>query len=172
MNKVKEFFNSPKIIIVTLIVLLAISVLVIYKLSTSSKIYISSVNNDDVSISTIHAFINNDMLMFYSTPATFNNDDYKIYGITAGYYVKNGNEYMEFLTQSDDFSSAESLTKTLEFYSAFNYIESNNKHDKFNETVKKNFEDNLYFIVKVKKEKTSSLETIYERKIEMKKITK
>ena len=110
--------------------------------------------------------------MFYSTPATFNNDDYKIYGITAGYYVKIGNEYMEFLTQSDDFSSAESLTKTLEFYSAFNYIESNNKHDKFNETVKKNFEDNLYFIVKVKKEKTSSLETIYERKIEMKKITK
>lgn len=172
MNKVKEFFNSPKIIIVTLIVLLAVSVLVIYKLSTSSKIYISSVNNDDVSISTIHAFINNDMHMFYSTHATFNNDDYKIYGITAGYYVKNGNEYMEFLTQSDDFSSAESLTKTLEFYSAFNYIESNNKHDKFNETVKKNFEDNLYFIVKVKKEKTSSLETIYERKIEMKKITK
>lgn len=172
MNKVKEFFNSPKIIIVTLIVLLAISVLVIYKLSTSIKIYISSVNNDDVSISTIHAFINNDMHMFYSTPATFNNDDYKIYGITAGYYVKNGNEYMEFLTQSDDFSSAESLTKTLEFYSAFNYIESNNKHDKFNETVKKNFENNLYFIVKVKKEKTSSLETIYERKIEMKKITK
>ena len=110
--------------------------------------------------------------MFYSTPATFNNDDYKIYGITAGYYVKNGNEYMEFLTQSDDFSSAESLTKTLEFYSAFNYIESNNKQDKFNETVKKNFEDNLYFIIKVKKEKTSSLETIYERKIEMKKITK
>ena len=38
---------------------------------------------------------------------------------------------------------------------------------------KKSFFDFIvYFIVKVKKEKTSSLETIYERKIEMKKITK
>lgn len=172
MNKVKEFFNSPKPIIVTLIVLLAISVLVIYKLSTSSKIYISSINDDEVSVSTIHAFINNDMHMFYSTPAAYNNDDYKIYGITVGYYVKVENEYMEFLTQSDEFDTAESLTKTLEFYSAFNYIESNNKREKFSETVKKNFEDNLYFVVKVKKDKNSSLETIYEKKIEMKKLTK
>ncbi len=172
MNKIKSFFNSPKPIIITLIVLLAVSVLVIYKLSTSSKIYISSVNNDDVSISTIHAFINNDMHMFYSTPAAYNKEDYKIYGITAGYYVKTDNEYMEFLTQSEDFDSAESLTKTLEFYSAFNYIESNNKSEKFSKTVKKNFENNLYFIVKVKKDKNSSLETIYEKKIEMKKLTK
>lgn len=172
MNKIKSFFNSPKPIIITLIVLLVVSVLVIYKLSTSSKIYISSVNNDDVSISTIHAFINNDMHMFYSTPAAYNKEDYKIYGITAGYYVKTDNEYMEFLTQSEDFDSAESLTKTLEFYSAFNYIESNNKSEKFSKTVKRNFENNLYFIVKVKKDKNSSLETIYEKKIEMKKLTK
>lgn len=172
MNKIKDFFNSPRPIIITLIVLLAISVLVIYRLSTSSKIYISSINDDEISISTIHAFINNDMHMFYSTPAAYNKDDYKIYGITAGYYVKVGDEYMEFLTQSDEFDSAESLSKTLEFYSAFNYIESNNKHEKFSETVKKNFEDNLYFVVKVKKDKNSSLETIYEKKIDMKKLTK
>ena len=172
MNKVKEFFNSPKIIIVTLIVLLAISVLVIYKLSTSSKIYISSVNNDDVSISTIHAFINNDMHMFYSTPASYKKDDFKVYEIEVGYYIKNGNKFTELLTQKDTFDTAESFSKVLEFYSSYNYIESNNRTKKFTNEVKSNFSKNLFFIIRVKKDKGGSLENIYQKNIEMKKITK
>ena len=172
MNKVKEFFNSPKIIIVTLIVLLAISVLVIYKLSTSSKIYISSVNNNDVSISTIHAFINNDMHMFYSTPASYKKDDFKVYEIEVGYYIKNGNKFTELLTQKDTFDTAESFSKVLEFYSSYNYIESNNRTKKFTNEVKSNFSKNLFFIIRVKKDKGGSLENIYQKNIEMKKITK
>lgn len=172
MNKIKKFFNSPKPLIIFLIIMQMVSILIIYKMETSSKIYISGVKDDNISISTIHAFINNDMHMFYSTPASYNKDDYKIYGISAGYYIKDKDNYIEFLTQSEDFENPESLSKTLDFYSAFNYIESNNKKEKFSKKVKDNFEDNLYFIVKVKKDKDSSFETISESKVEMRKITK
>lgn len=171
-NKIKDILNNPKSIIVFLTIMLAISVFVIYRVSNSSKIYISSIKDENISISTIHAFINNDMHMFYSTSATYNKDDYKIYGIKVGYYIKENNKYKEFLTQSETFDTGESLKTALEFYSSFNYIESNNRVKKFTKNVKNNFEDNLYFIIKVKKDKNTSSETIYEENVNMKKMTK
>lgn len=172
MDKLKKILNNPKTLIIVLTILLGISVLIIYKLSNSSKIYISSVKDENVSISTIHAFINKDMNMFYSTPATYNKTDEKIYAIEAGYYIKENDAYSEFLIQKDEFDKAESLKQVLEFYSSYNYIESSNNVKIFTESAKKNFNDNLYFIIKVKKEKDGRLDKIYEKNIEMKKITK
>lgn len=172
MDKLKKILNNPKTLIIVLTILLGISVLIIYKLSNSSKIYISSVKDENVSISTIHAFINKDMNMFYSTPATYNKTDEKIYAIEAGYYIKENDTYSEFLIQKDEFDKAESLKQVLEFYSSYNYIESSNNVKIFTESAKKNFNDNLYFIIKVKKEKAGRLDKIYEKNIEMKKITK
>lgn len=172
MDKLKKILNNPKTLIIVLTILLGISVLIIYKLSNSSKIYISSVKDENVSISTIHAFINKDMNMFYSTPATYNKTDEKIYAIEAGYYIKENDTYSEFLIQKDEFDKAESLKQVLEFYSSYNYIESSNNVKIFTESAKKNFNDNLYFIIKVKKEKDGRLDKIYEKNIEMKKITK
>jgi len=94
-NKIKDILNNPKSIIIFLTIMLAISIFVIYRVSNSSKIYISSIKDENISISTIHAFINNDMHMFYSTPANYNKDDYKIYGIEVGYYIKNNNKAVE-----------------------------------------------------------------------------
>ena len=85
---------------------------------------------------------------------------------------KNNNKYEGFLTQSETFDKSESLKTALEFYSSYNYIESNNRIKKFTKNVKNNFEDNLYFIIKVKKDKNTSLETIYEENVNMKKMTK
>lgn len=172
MDKLKKILNNPKTLIIVLTILLGISVLTIYKLSNSSKIYISSVKDENVSISTIHAFINKDMNMFYSTPATYNKTDEKIYAIETGYYIKENDTYNEFLIQKDEFDKAESLKQVLEFYSSYNYIERNNNVKIFTESTKKNFNDNLYFIIKIKKEKDGRLDKIYEKNIEMKKITK
>lgn len=171
-KKINNFFNNPKYIIIFLIFLLLISVLMIYKLSMSSKIYIASLKKDNISISNLHMFINNDINMFYSTPAIYTSDDEKIYGIEAGYYVKVNNNYVSLLTQESEFEDKESLIDTLEFYSAFNKIESNSNKTIFTNEIKDNIENNLYFLVKVKKEKNSSLETIIEEKIELKKLTK
>lgn len=172
MNKIKNILNNPKSIIIFLTIMLAISIFIIYKVSNSSKIYISSIKDENISISTIHTFINNDMHMFYSTPAIYNKEDEKIYGIEVGYYIKENNKYIELLVQSETFDTGESLKTALEFYSSFNYIESNNRVKKFTKIVKDNFDKNLYFIIKVKKEKNTSLETIYEENVNMKKMTK
>lgn len=172
MEEIKKILNNPKTLITFLTILLLISIIIIYRLGTSSKIYISSLNDDDVSISTIHAFINNDMHMFYSTPASYKKDDFKVYEIEVGYYIKNGNKFTELLTQKDTFDTAESFSKVLEFYSSYNYIESNNRTKKFTNEVKSNFSKNLFFIIRVKKDKGGSLDTIYQKNIEMKKITK
>ena len=110
--------------------------------------------------------------MFYSTPASYKKDDFKVYEIEVGYYIKNGNKFTELLTQKDTFDTAESFSKVLEFYSSYNYIESNNRTKKFTNEVKSNFSKNLFFIIRVKKDKGGSLENIYQKNIEMKKITK
>lgn len=171
-KKINNFINNPKYIIIFLIFLLFISILVIYKLSISNNIYISSLKTDNLSISNIHMYINNDMNMFYSTPAIYTKKDEKITSLVAGYYVKINDNYVSLLTKEDEFEEKESLIDTLEFYSAFNTIESNNNKTIFTNEIKNNIEDNLYFIVKVKKEKNSNLETIIEEKIDLKKITK
>lgn len=166
-NKIKDFFNNPRIIIVTLIVVCFLLLFIMYMMKeNSTKFYYGDLIEDEVGVQTIHCITNKKINYFYSTSAGYLSDDTDVYKYEIGYYVmdKNGNK-IDFLKEEGALDEKTSLKAIVSAKSSFDVAEyTTDQAVYFKQDVVKNI-DNLYFYIKAS---TSSDSNDYDIDIEKK----
>ena len=175
LEKLNNFFNDPKPIIIVLIAIICLLLIFISRINTKSTIYVGQINENDIQVANVHYFTNNDMNYFYASNALFagNFADKKVYSYQLGYYVvdKDG-EYIEFASRSKEADTPATLAEIVDELSGWSFAESNINSYFFSKEVINNM-DNLHFVIRASSKKDSKEADInLDYKVDLSKITK
>ncbi|MCH5167769.1 MAG: hypothetical protein J1F35_07795 [Erysipelotrichales bacterium] len=175
LEKIKNFFNDPKPIIILLIAIICFLLIFISKLNTRSTIYVGEINESEIQVPNIHYFTNNDMNYFYASNALFAGKfaNKEVYSYQLGYFVVDGNgNYIEFASRSKEADTSAKLSDIVDELSGWSFAESNVNTYFFTRDVIDNL-NNLHFIIKASTKKDSDEADInLDYKVDITKITK
>lgn len=172
-DKLNKFFNHPAPLIIFLILIIFGLLIFIASFHNNNIICVGSISEDDIQVSNLHYFINDDMNYFYAAPATTTLEDRNVYSYQIGYYVKNNDgQYIEFTVRENSFDKEKSLNEIIKEMSSWNFGELNNSKYFFRNEVIKNM-DKLHFIVKASTKKDiKEFDIVIDKVVNISKITK
>lgn len=173
LNKVKEFFNKPSILIIALIILDLVMIYNYNALKNSNKIYTANVEEKEILIPSIHIFLNNDMNYFYASKAEFAGENKDIYSYDIGYYVKDDkNKDVSFASRKGKLEKKAELKEVVNDMSGWDFGENKASDYFFKDDVVNNL-DKLHFVIKACSKKECKTPDInYTYKVDLKKITR
>lgn len=173
LTAIKNFFNKPTPLIIALIALNIFLLLYISNYNDKNKIFIGSVEENDVSVVNVHYFTNGDMNYFYASPAQYLLKDQDVYNFEMGYYVKTvKDKLIPLATRSRQVDDKTSLTDAISELSSWSIAEPDSASYFFSDEVMNNI-DNLYFRVLASTEKDSTKPDIYiEHEVNVTKVTR
>ena len=171
----KKFFNNPIPLFIVFIAIIAGLLLFIQKNTTSSKIYVGSIQNNDLQIGSIHYFTNGDMNYFYASPALYEGEykTKKVYNYQVGYFVVTpSKEYVSFVTRSDKLNKAVDVKTLVDEMSAWDFGEAKIAEYFFKPEVVNNL-DKIHFVFRGSTNKDSDkADVVIDVPVELSKITK
>ena len=150
-NKVKEFFNTLKPILILSFIINLILLAYIYYLKTSSHIYLFSGSNEYISIDS--GTISFDMEVNYlmgNNIEYVNDKDIKIKEIKVGYYVLENENLEEITTYYEKFDESVSAKETINNIVGLNVSESSKDSIVFKKTDYEALETKLYLVLEMK----------------------
>ena len=101
LNSIKNFFNKPAPLFITLIIIIFVLLMYISSILSSRDIFVGEVEKADLRINNIHYYTDGNNRYFYADPAEYTAEDKLIYEYQIGYFVKNNKgELIELASRS------------------------------------------------------------------------
>lgn len=179
LSKVKRALNNPLPMLIVLTIIIVILLVYIFTTSHESKIYVGSINQEDVNVVNVHYFANNDMNFFYASNAVYLGEDKKVYSFQIGYYAVDANgKFYELATRAKQLEKATSLRDVVTENSGWTISELANpkltEGKKFFDNDVLNNLENLHFVIlaSTDKDKPNDPDITVDYKIELTKLTK
>lgn len=153
-NKVKEFFNTLKPILIFSFIINIILLSYIYYLKTSSHIYLFSGSNEYISVGSGTISFDADVNYLMGNNIEYVNEkDIKIKEIKIGYYVLENDSLEEINTYYEKFDESVSAKETVNNIVGLNVSESRKDSLVFKKTDYKDLETKLYLVLEMKDDK-------------------
>lgn len=172
-TSLKKFFNHPAPLIIILICIVLFLTMYIANYNSKNKIYVGSLDKEDIAIVNVHFFLNGDMNYFHAANAVYLGEDKDIYTFQIGYYaVDDNNNYYELATRANSLENKTSLKDVIDENSGWSFGESDKGVLHFTNDVRNNV-DNIHFVVKASTEKGSTNpDIVIDYPVDLEKITK
>lgn len=174
LDTIKKWFNNPLPMLIILTVIIVVLLIFILTHNQKSKIYVGSINSDDVQVVNVHYFTSDDMNYFYASNAAYLGDNKNVYSYQIGYYaVSDNGEYHEFATRANKLDNASPIKDLVLENSGWTISELANNDYFFDADVLKNIE-NLHFVIlaSTDKEKPNEPDIKVDYKVSLSKLTK
>lgn len=173
-DTIKKWLNNPLPMLIVLTVIIVVLLIFIMTHNQKSKIYVGSINKDDVQIVNVHYFTSDDMNYFYASNAAYLGDNKNVYSYQIGYYaVSDSGELYELATRAGKLDNASPIKDIVLEKSGWTIAEQADNDYFFDNNVLKNIE-NLHFVIlaSTDKEKPNDPDIKVDYKVELTKLTK
>ena len=155
-----KILNNPKLIILTLIVLVLAFIIAFSNYKSKYKILVGDVITQDVGIRLIQIDMNPKVNTFMATTATYLGEDKQVYDYVIGYFYQVGDEMKPLTYAKKSVTEGASLAELVAANSYKSIIEfAGNKSNKSNVKVftneSKSHLDKLHFIIKASTNKNN-----------------
>lgn len=169
---VNDFFRNPKVLIIILSFICLFLILFVFNTIKNNKIFIGEVKTEELIITDIHCFTNNNMNFFYANNAYYLGEDKEIYAYEIGYYVEYYDDYISFLTRKGELDEATSLKDVVNELSRWKIGELHKQNHYFKKKIINNI-NNLHFIIKARtSEENGEWDIVLDKTVDITKLTK
>ena len=168
--KIVEILNSPRTIIIFLILVLIGLSISLFFVKGSYVFYSGEFSSNELAVAEIHYYSSPTTTYFYADNTIYGGEDKQINSIRIGYGVKVKDTYKIIDESYKEFEKPVSIKEAILLYSKFKKVELRNEPNKvFTKEVKNNM-DNLYLLIEVTTKDNQTVK--YEEKIQLYKVNK
>ena len=134
-----EILNSPRTLIIALIIILIGLFIAIINVKTQYKFYSGQISYNEMAVAEIHYYSEPTMTYFFANNAVYAGEDKDIYGIDVKYVVYVNGEEKVIDESKQEFGGKQSLASAILLYSKFKTVDLKNMTNKiFTKEIKKN----------------------------------
>ena len=138
-NRIVDLVNTPRTIIIFLILMLLVLCISIMKLKGKYKFYSGQISDNVMAVAEIHYYSEPTMTYFFANNAVYGGEDKKINNIDVKYVVTVNNNEVIIDESKHEFDKPQSLREMIMVYSKFKVVDLKGKTNTiFTDEVKKN----------------------------------
>lgn len=170
-NKSKtDIINSPRVLIITLIVILVLLTFMLFRVSNKYKFYSGELSTKEIAVDEIHYYSSPVATYFFANQAAYLGEAKKVTKLNIGYYVKSNNNLLLIEDITKEFEEPADLGEVITLYSKFKVAGlTNGKGTYLSKDIQKNMK-NLYLIINAQTKGASEYDIHIEEPIQLFKV--
>ena len=147
-DKLTELLNSPRTVIIVLIILCACLLLALFKVKNNHQFYTGQINTDDFGVAEVHYYSDDLVTYFFANAAVYGGENKDIYDIEIKYYVDIDGKENIIDDLYKKFDKKQSLQEMITMYTKTNIVDLKNQSKLiFTKDMKKNIKNTKLVII-------------------------